>query len=143
MKNLIALSFSLSLCACASIDMPPGTESKNVFTREVDVPYQDAYRTVAKQMRACYRVIGLLGNGYDVQADLDTTTQSGRVEVYYVGFTGAQKPEDSMFSRTVVVAKRGEGAEITTSGTTPKIVYLTHQTIPTWLAGIDSCAPRK
>jgi hypothetical protein len=68
------------------------------------LPYLDAYRVIAKQMRACYRVIGLFGNGYDIQADLDTAHKAGTVELYHVALGGAvSKPEDSMFSRTVTV----------------------------------------
>jgi len=76
------------------------------------------------------------------KADLDTMNKQGMIELYYVGLTGAQNPEDSIFSRTVMVKEAPNGSIINTTGTTPKYVYLTHKTIPTWLRGIDSCAPK-
>ena len=141
-ESLIALT-AVFLCGCAAIPLPPDSELTGTYTQVVNQPYQEAYRTVAKQMRACYRAIGVFGNGYDVQADLDAVNRTGRIEVYYVGLTGAQKPEESRFSRTVLVEAQSEGSRITTSGTDPKIAYLTHRTIPTWLRGIDSCAPKE
>ena len=133
----------LLLSACTVIQIPAGQEDQRIFTQETDMSYQEAYRIIAKQMRACYRVIGFFGNGYDIQADLDTMNKKGTVELYYVGFTGAKKPEESIFSRTVIVSDAPKGAIITTTGTTQKYVYLTHKTIPTWLKGIDSCGPQK
>ncbi len=130
------------LTACASPNVPIGMEQARVFTQQVTTPYQEAYRSIAKQMRACYRGLGLFGNGYDVQADLDSVARKGTVEIYYVGLTGAQKPEDSIFSRTVVVEDKDGKTVITTSGTTPKYVYATHATIPSWLKGVDVCSPQ-
>lgn len=129
------------LSGCAGVQVPTAQQEQRTFTRETEVAYQDAYRVIAKQMRACYRGLGVFGNGYDVQADLDSAAKTGRIEVYYVGFTGAQKPEDSIFSRTVTVVATPKGSSITTTGTTPKYVYNTHMTIPAWLAGNDVCAP--
>jgi hypothetical protein len=143
MKLIILLLTVGFLSGCAGIQIPVGQEDERTFTQESNKSYQDAYRIIAKQMRACYRVIGLFGNGYDVQADLDTTNKRGTVELYYVGLTGAQKPEDSIFSRTVTVSDAPNGSVISTTGTTPKYVYVTHKTIPTWLNGIDSCGPKE
>ena len=143
MKRIILLLTVSFLAGCAGIQIPPDQENQRTFTQESNKSYQDAYRIIAKQMRACYRVIGLFGNCYDVQADLDTANKRGTVELYYVGFTGAQKPEDSVFSRTVTISDAPSGSIISTTGTTPKYVYLTHKTIPTWLDGIDSCGPKK
>ena len=140
MKVLAVLLLGV-LTGCATIEMPKGQEESREFTQETAMPYQDAYRLIAKQMRACYRVIGVFGNGYDVQADLDSVNRSGRVELYYVGLTGAGKPEDSMISRNVTVKGRDAGAVITTSGTTPKFVYVNHLAIKNWLAGGESCGP--
>ncbi len=137
---LLTISF---LSGCAGIQIPPGQENERTFSQESNKHYQDAYRIIAKQMRACYRVIGLFGNGYDVQADLDTANKRGTVELYYVGLTGAQKPEDSIFSRTVTISDALNGSVISSTGTTPKYVYLMHKTIPTWLNGIDSCGPKE
>lgn len=143
MKWSIYLLNIALLVGCAGIQIPPGSENEQTFIQESSKPYQDAYRIIAKQMRACYRVIGLFGNGYDIQADLDTMAKTGTVELYYVGFTGAQKPEESIFSRTVTISASPNGSIIKTSGTTPKYVYITHKTIPVWLDGIDSCAPKQ
>ena len=108
--------------------------------QEAPVPYREAYQIVAKQMRACYRAIGVFGNGYDVQADLDTADLSGRVELYHVGITGASKPADSIFSRTISIKAREKGSVITTTGTTPLYVYANHLIVASWLAGNDTCA---
>jgi hypothetical protein len=132
---------ALTLVGCATVQIPLGQESERTFVRDTSKPYQEVYRVVAKQMRACYRVLGVFGNGYDIQADLDSSAKTGTIELYPVGLTGAQKPEDSIFSRTVLITATATGATIKTTGTTPKYVYLTHMTIPTWLNGIDSCAP--
>jgi hypothetical protein len=137
----IALALGVSVAGCATIEVPKGQESNREFVQETVLPYKDAYQIIAKQMRACYRVIGLLGNGYDVQADLDSAERIGRVELYYVGLTGASKPEDSIFSRTVTVKARNNGSMVVTTGTTPKYVYLTHLSVKSWLSGSDSCGP--
>ena len=137
----IMLVLSMSLTACATIQLPPGSEESRSFVQESPMAYQDAYRIVAKQFRVCYRVIGIFGNGYDVQADLDAQANRGTIELYSVGFTGAEKPEDSIFSRSVTIEQNGSGSRITTTGTTPKYVYMTHLTVPSWLSGTVSCAP--
>jgi hypothetical protein len=134
---------AIALVACTTAPMPPEDQLTGTYVQSVAQPYQDVYRTIAKQMRACYRALGLFGNGYEVQADLDSVAQRGRIEVYYIGLTGAQKPEDSKFSRTVLVERDGTGSKVTTTGTDAKVAYLTHATIPTWLRGIDSCAPKE
>lgn len=141
LHRIVALSLAVILGGCATIELPPGQESKREFVQETTLPYRDAYQIIAKQMRACYRVIGLFGNGYDVQADLDTAERVGRVELYHVGLTGASKPEDSMFSRTVTVKGRENGSTVVTTGTTPKYVYVNHLAAKSWLAGSDSCGP--
>lgn len=92
-------------------------------------------------MRACYRVIGVFGNGYDVQADADSALKTATVELYPVGLTGTQKPEDSMFSRVVQIRSTESGSVIETSGQTPRYVYATHVAISGWLAGATSCNP--
>lgn len=138
--TLLAISISM-LSGCASVQIPPEQINQKTFTQESTKSYQESYRLIAKQMRACYKYIGLLGNGYDVQADLDSANKMGSVEVYYVGLTGAQKPEDSIFSRTVKITEAPNGSLITVTGTTPSYVYQTYRTIPKWLDGIDSCAP--
>ncbi len=137
----ILLVLSVSLTGCATVQLPPGSEESRTFVQEDPMAYQDAYRIVAKQFRACYRAIGLLGNGYDVQADLDTQANKGTVELYSVSLSGAEKPEDSIFSRSVTIEQNGSGSRITTQGTTPTYVYMTHITIQSWLKGAASCAP--
>lgn len=133
----------IAFAGCASVQLPPGAEEQREFTQTTSLSYQDAFRIIAKQMRACYRVIGVFGNGYDIQADLDSVARLGRVELYHVGLAGTSKPEDSMFSRTVTVAGNGSGALIKTVGSTPSYVYINHRAITAWLLGSDSCAPVK
>lgn len=139
LNRTIALGLAVILGGCATIELPPGQESQREFSQETTLPYKDAYQIIAKQMRACYRVIGLFGNGYDVQADLDTAERIGRVELYHVGLTGSSKPEDSMISRTVTVKGRDNGSTVVTTGTSPKFVYGNHLAVASWLAGSDSC----
>jgi len=143
MKVISTLLVAIVISGCASIQMPVGQETERSFSQESERPYDEAYRIIAKQMRACYRAIGLFGNGYDVQADMDAVNKQGVIELYYIGLTGAKNPEDSMFARTVTVEYSSNGSIITTTGTTPKYVYLTHRTIPTWLRGINSCGPKE
>jgi len=141
MKKLIIV-VAILMVGCVNLTLPPGQENVNSFIQNSAVPYQNAYRVIAKQMRACYRVIGLFGNGYDVQADLDTANKQGIIEIYHVGLVGASKAEDSIQSRTVTVSDDLQGGSIIkTTGTTPKIVYLTHRTIPEWLSGKETCSP--
>jgi hypothetical protein len=130
------------LGACSTTPMPPGQETSREFTQVSSVPYKDAYRIIAKQMRACFRIIGIYGNGYDVHADLDANERVGRVELYYVGLAGAgaSKPEDSMFSRTIVIKAQDKGSVITVTGTTPQYVYRNSRSITAWLAGNENCA---
>lgn len=141
LQRTLAIALAASLGGCATIELPPGQENKREFVQETTLQYKDAYQIIAKQMRACYRVIGVFGNGYDVQADLDTAERMGRIELYHVGLTGASKPEDSMFSRTVTVKARDNGSVVATTGTTPKYVYMNHLAAASWLAGSDSCGP--
>jgi hypothetical protein len=141
MKILTTIVLSMSLYGCAHIELPAGKENHKEFVQSTKRPYKETYQIIAKQMRACYRVIGIFGNGYDIQADLDTANSSGRVELYHVGLTGASNPEDSIFSRTVNIKADGNGSFVTTTGTTPKYVYLNHLSIESWLAGNDTCGP--
>lgn len=145
MKTLITIFLSAILTACASIPIPPEVESGQMkeFTQISNVDYKDAYRIIAKQFRACYRVIGLFGNGYDVQADLDTEKKVGSIELYHVGLTGASKFEDSIFSSLVTITPTAnKESKIITTGTTPKYSYIRSQAIKGWLRGDgDTCAP--
>ena len=140
-RRAILLSLIWTFSGCVGVEIPAGSENERSFTQYSAKPYLEAYRIIAKQMRACYRAIGLFGNGYDVQADLDTANKTGTVELYYVGLKGAEKPEESTFGRTVTISDAPNGSVITTRGTTPKYVYLTHKTIPVWLDGMVSCVP--
>jgi len=139
--NPFLIVFAAALTGCASIELPPGQEDSRQFVTETAMPYRDAYQLIAKQMRACYRIIGIFGNGYDIQADLDTAEKTGKVELYHVGLTGASKPEDSIFSRTVIVRGTDKGSTVTTRGNTPKYVYANHLAVRSWLSGSDSCGP--
>ena len=141
MRKAIAIATAVLLSGCATIELPKGQEETREFTQETATPYVTAYQLIAKQMRACYRVIGVFGNGYDIQADLDSANKTGRIELYYVGLTGAAKPEDSSVSRTVTVKERAGGAVVTTTGTTPKFVYANHLAIKNWLSGGETCGP--
>ena len=105
--------------------------------------YKDAYRLISKKMRGCYRVIGVLGNGYDVQDDIDTDLKEARVEVFHLGHTGASKFEDSIFSRIVTIKQSGTGSVITTAGTTTRYTYMNHQAIKGWLRGNEDCSIAK
>ena len=138
MKKYLFSFVVVALAGCVTV--PPEAEKQREFVQTTAMPYQDAYRLIAKKMRACYRVIGVFGNGYDVQADLDTVSRSGRFELYHVGLTGSSKPEDSMFSRTVTVSENGSITEVKTTGTTPRYVYINHRAIASWLAGGETCA---
>ena len=141
MKLFTAIILLTSLYGCAHVELPAGKENQKEFVQTTNRPYRETYQVIAKQMRACYRVIGLFGNGYDIQADLDTANSSGRVELYHIGLTGASNPEDSMFSRTVTIKGEGNGSIVTTTGTTPKYVYGNHLSIASWLSGSDNCGP--
>ena len=130
------------LTGCVSVQIPPEQINQKTFTQESEKSYKDAYRIIAKQVRACYALMGPFG-GYQVQADLDTVTKSGTVELYKVGIKGAQKPEDSTVYRMVTINDAPNGSLISVTGTTPKVVYLTHRTIPNWLKGNESCGIEK
>ena len=138
-RFLLAALLIVILGGCANIELPPGQEDRREFVQDTPLSFREAYQIVAKQMRACYRVIGLFGNGYDIQADLDTADSLGRIELYHVGITGASKAEDSIFSRTVTIKARDNGSVVTTAGTTPKYVYANHLAIASWLRGSDAC----
>ena len=130
------------LSGCAGIQPPPEQRNERSFTQQSTKPYEEAYKIIGKQMRTCYRAIGLFGNGYEVQSDLDTTKETGTVELYYIGLDGApSKAEKSAYSRTVTISATPQGSVITTKGTTPRYVYLTHKSIPGWLEGKVSCDP--
>jgi hypothetical protein len=143
MKVIITLLVAILISGCAGVQMSVGQENEHGFTQESDKPYKEVYRIIAKQMLACYRHKTMFGNGYEVKADLDTLSKQGVIELCYVGLTGAQNPEDSIFSRTVTVKDAPNGSIIITTGTTPKYVYFTHKTIPIWLRGMDSCVPEE
>lgn len=140
MKLWVVAAIGLFVVGCAGVTPPLGQENVREFSQVSAVQYQDAYRIIAKQMRACFRVIGLFGNGYDVHADLDVSGRKGYVELYPVGLAGAQRPEDSIYSRTVEVLGTPSGSIITTNGMTSKYVYATHRLISSWLSGIDTCS---
>lgn len=133
----------VALAGCATIQMPPGSEETKTFSQESDKPYKEAFLIISKQMKACYRVIGLLGNGFDIQDTLDTAEKYGTIDLYPVGLSGAESPSESMFGRTVRVEQNSSGSKITTSGTTPNYVYRTHVTITGWLKGSSGCAPQQ
>jgi hypothetical protein len=144
-QRIITITLTASLIGCATFEMPPGQENQKEFSQMTTLSYKEAYQIIAKQTRACDRKIAAFGNGFHVRDDLDTANQIGRVELYrvdlkeVVGITGATKPEDSMFSRTVTVKARDSGAEVTTTGTNPKYVYASHLRAISWLAGSESC----
>lgn len=139
-KKMLAVMSALTLAACGTVTPPAGQESKKTFTQDSSVEYVAAYRLIAKQMRACYRNIGLFGNGYDVQADLDSGSKEGRVELYHVGLSGAGKPDDSIQGRTITIKPNGTGSIVTITGTVPERVYGTYLVIGKWLAGYEGCS---
>src|SRR4030095_4442097 len=81
--HAVLMSVMCVLSGCAGIQPPPGLKNERSFTQESTKPYDEAYKIIAKQMRTCYRAIGLFGNGYEVQSDLDTIKETGTVELYY------------------------------------------------------------
>jgi len=137
--SVVLLTIALAAGSCSTTVLPPGQESRTEFVQHSSLSARDAYILVAKQMRSCFRVIGLFGNGYDIQADAYGPNGGGRIELYHVGLSGASKPEDSMFSRTIVITPGESGSTIVTTGTTPKYVYMNHRAIAGWLNGNDSC----
>ena len=136
--RLASIAVLLSLSACAA-SLPPGQENTRTFSQHTPIPYRDVYRLVAKQMRFCYRTRSALGNGYDIQADLDSETKTGRIELYSVSLSKVDMPSDSVFSRTVEIKGEPTGSTIIVTGTTPKYVYLTHRSISIWLGGDQRC----
>lgn len=106
---------------------------------EAPVAYVDAYRTIARQFEACYRARGIWGNGFDVLADLDTTEQVGRVELFKIGMSGS-KP--SKVARVVTITPAGEGARVQIAGHSEKYVHITASAISGWLGGSRSCSGR-
>lgn len=144
MKTFSAvLVVSSLLFGCATIQPPPGSEESKTFSQDSDKPYKEAFLIISKQMKACYRVIGLFGNGYEIQDTLDTSEKYGTIDLYPVGLSGAENPSESMFGRTVRVEQDGSGSRITTSGTTPSYVYMNHIAITGWLKGASGCAPQQ
>lgn len=141
-RSMVATAATVCLLGCSNIPIPPDSELSGTYTQVVAKPYQDVYRAVAKQMRACYRAITILGNGWDVQADLDALARTGRIEVYDVGLTGAKTAEASKSGRLVIVESLADGTRITTSAARPRDAYMTHLAIPGWLLGVDSCFPK-
>lgn len=131
----------VSITACSPVKPPAGMEEETTFRQEVDADYKQAFRVISKQMKSCYAVKGVLGNGYDIYSEIDSHVKEARVELYSVGLSGAESPEDSIFSRTVIIKGQTPKTLITTTGTTPDYVYLTHATIPTWLKGKTTCSP--
>lgn len=142
-STILPIAAAFALTACSTAQIPAGQENQRTFTQDSDKAYLEAYQIVARQMRACYQVIGLVGNGYYVDAKLDEKNKTASVELYHLGATtGAKKLEDSWLSRTVTIQSNGTGSMITTTGTTPKYVFMTHRAIPKWLEGQDPCDPR-
>ena len=140
-KLLIALAATCTLAACG-VTMPPGQEHSKEFTQTISTNYRDAYQLIARQMRACFRVIGPFGNGQDIQADLDTANNQGRIELYGVGLTGSARAEDIPHGRIVTIARTDSGAQITVRSNTPSYAYSTHLSIAKWLSGDETCGHR-
>ena len=124
--------------------MPAGQENERRFSQSSAIPYHDAYKIIDKQMRHCFRVITWLGNGLDVQAELDKFDKKGTIELYSIGLGGPSKPEESGVNVTVSIFEAaGNGSTIVTTGSTgtvPLWVYRVHKGIPAWLDGVPTCA---
>ncbi|RZZ81956.1 hypothetical protein EAT51_07875 [Pseudoxanthomonas winnipegensis] len=125
------------LASCASV--PANLKGQTHVELDSHVAYDEAYRIVARQMRACYRVIGIFGNGFDIQSDLDTQAKQGRIELYFVGVTGAKPDSDSKIPRTVTISQLGTGSHIVIQGNGDRYVYYTSQGIRGWLDGSNKC----
>lgn len=141
MRLLFVGFIYLILVNCTGVRLPPGMENQHSFTQYSDKHYVDIYRIISKQMRACYEVRGIFGNGFVVQSDLDSSRAMGIIELYPVGLSGAESASDSIFSKKIIVSKTKDGTKIITMGTTPSYVYSTHKTISNWIKGISTCSP--
>lgn len=111
------------------------------FTRESSVPLVEAHGIIAKQMRACYAVGGLFGNGYQVHEQLDSAAGRALVEVYAVGAGKTSSGEETRFARLVQLEAIDGGTRITSSGTIPRYAYATHNAVGSWLDGNTRCNP--
>jgi hypothetical protein len=132
--TLLATLLSLVLVACGTAP-PHGQEDQHQFVQASSIGYRDAYLIIARQMRTCYAYRGPIFNiGFDVQADLDTAAQVGRIETYPTDGSA-----DHPFRRVVVVRAEGTGSVIETSGPSPRHVYQTHLVITEWLEGKTAC----
>ncbi len=141
LRRVVLLS-CIALAGCALVDPPAGQETVREFAQETRLPYRDAYQIIARQMKSCHRMIGLLGTGYEIQSDLDSAASTGRVELFYIGLMGGgSKPEDSILSRTIIIKGHPSGATVTVSGQTPRYVYTNHLAIKSWLSGNAACDP--
>ena len=139
MRIAPAVVLATLMTGCASVPMPPGQENTKEFTQTTSLDYRQAYETIEQQGRACFRSIGVLGNGYDVRGELDTARRSGLVEFFSIGLKGPEKPQESSLGRTVTIQANGAGSRITTTGTTPRHAYDTHLIITDWLRGDRLC----
>ena len=138
-KVLLTIFCSIFLIGCASL--PKEYSNKTEFKIETEQSYIQAYSTISRQMTACYRAIGPLGNGFDVQSLLNTEKHVGTIEIYYVGIAGADKSYlESNAGRFVTVSQQGEKALVRVQATKPIGAYRTHNAIQRWLRGETTCS---
>ncbi|WP_372382157.1 hypothetical protein ACCQ12_15370 [Xanthomonas sp. NCPPB 1068] len=135
-RALIALPLFTLMAACASA--PESAEKSDSQVLESDVDYKQAYRIISRQFTACKRVIGVFGNGYDVQSDLDTDAQEGRIDYYSQGLTGVHENAAAATQMVVKPSSNG-GSVIRVTGTSARHVYADSQSIKNWLNGDLKC----
>ena len=140
MRRLLALLSLTCLCACAGLPKPPpGPETERSFSTVSAVPYQDAYRSVARRSTACFAQSGLSSINYSIQADLDAAAKVGRVELFPVGLFSAENKDSDRKSYVTVVTAKGDGSEVTTTGPSRNGAFLVHSMNLQWVRGEASC----
>ncbi|MCD7096948.1 hypothetical protein [Stenotrophomonas sp. MMGLT7] len=139
LRLILAACLVLALAGC--ISMPTQYRGATRAEQHTEIAYDDAYRIIAKQMTACYRVIGIWGNGYEIQADLDTTKRQGIVELYKIGLMGTAKDGDNI-TRKVTITATESGAYIIVDGHKDRYVFVNSSAITQWLGGSTACYSR-
>jgi len=130
----------LTIAACAGLPKPPpGPETDRSFTTASTVPYQDAYRSVARRSSACFAQSGLRSINHSVQADLDTAAKVGRVELFPSGPLDTESSDANRKSYVTTVSANGTGSQITTTGPTRNGAFTVHSMNAQWVAGDPSC----
>ncbi|MEZ6855007.1 hypothetical protein [Halodesulfovibrio aestuarii] len=141
-KELIFCCFAVMLLtSCAPIHVPKELANQKEFSIETSMDYIHAYKIISRQMKACFRGIGLAGNGYEVESILNTEGHVGTIEIYYIGLSGADSSyKDSSYGRLVTINKHSDQTHITIQGTSTDWAYYTRNAIERWLQGGTTCS---